>query len=258
MDEVPVSVVIITKNETRRIESCIRSVLGWADEIVVVDDESTDNTQHIAQSLGAKVLVRKMDIEGKHRNWAYAQSSNDWVFSVDADEIPTDELKKEIKQTIKDTKHVVFSMPFKTYIGKHWIRWGGWYPGPKVKLFRKSKFKYEEVEVHPKIKAQGSGGRLKQDVLHYSYEDWADYLDKTNKQTTLEAKKWYNYSFENPKKVRYKMNLIHALWRTLDRFIRSFIAKKGYRDGFVGFMVAYYSSLYQILSYAKFRDLKDR
>jgi glycosyltransferase involved in cell wall biosynthesis len=257
-EHMKLSVVILTKNEEERIERCLRSVLGWADEIIIVDDESTDNTRQIAEDLGAKVFIKKTDIEGKHRNWAYAQASNDWVFSVDADEIPTEELKKEIKETIKDTKHVLFSMPFKTYIGNYWIRWGGWYPGPKVKLFRKSKFKYEEVEVHPRIIFEGTGGKLKSDVIHYSYRGWGDYLDKTNKQTTLEARKWYNYSSQNPKKVRYKMNLIHALWRTLDRFIRAFIAKKGYRDGFVGFMVAYYSSLYQIVSYAKFIEIKEK
>ena len=124
-----------------------------------------------------------------------------------------------------------------------------------MKLFIKSKFKYEEAEVHPRIVVQGSCGRLKNDVTHFSYSDWADFLNKTNKQTTLEAIKWYKFSHANPDKVRYKMNLFHALWRTMDRFIRTFIVKKGFLDGFTGFMVAYYSSMYQIISYAKYREL---
>jgi len=255
MSEAGLSVVIITKNEESRIKDCLDSVLGWADEIIVVDDESTDNTRQIAKDLGAKVFVRKMDIEGRHRNWGYAQASNKWVFSVDADERPTPELKEEISSVIKNTTHTHFSIPFKTYIGDYWIRWGGWYPGPKVKLFLKDKFKYEEVEVHPRIIKEGTCGRLKGDVIHYSYKNWADFLAKTNKQTDFEAMKWYKLSLVDPKKARYKMNVIHALWRTLDRFIRTFLAKKGYRDRFVGFMVAYYSSLYQILSYAKYREL---
>lgn len=253
--KVSLSVVVLAKNEERRIVDCIKSILGWADEIIVVDDESTDNTCQIAQELGARVLIKKMDIEGKHRNWAYAQAKNDWVFSVDADERPEEELKKEIKEVIASTPHTYFSIPFKTYVGDYWIRWGGWYPGPKVKLFRKSKFRYEEVEVHPRIIVEGSCGRLKNDVSHYSYKNWEDFLDKTNKQTTLEAVKWYKLSLVNPKKAGYKMNIIHALWRTLDRFIRTFFVKKGYRDGFIGFMIAYFSSLYQIISYAKYREL---
>ena len=89
------SVVIITKNEETRIKQCIESVAGWADEVVVVDDESTDRTSAFARDLGAKVFVRKIDIEGRHRNWAYSKTENPWVFSVDADERPTEELKQE-------------------------------------------------------------------------------------------------------------------------------------------------------------------
>ncbi|MBN2120467.1 MAG: glycosyltransferase family 2 protein [Candidatus Omnitrophica bacterium] len=258
MQEVKLSVVIITKNEEDRIRDCIKSVRGWADEIIVVDDESADNTRNLAESLGAKVFVRKIDIEGVHRNWAYSKASNSWVFSVDADERPTEELKKEIKEVLKDTKHACFSIPFRTYIGDYWIRWGGWYPGYKVKLFLKEKFKYEEVEVHPRIFVDGSCGHLKGDVIHYSYRDWGDYFAKTNKQTTLEATKWYKLSLVDPKKAAYKMNIFHALWRTMDRFIRAFFVKKGFRDGFAGFMVAYFSSLYQIVSFAKYRDLKKK
>jgi len=255
MDEIKISVVIIAKNEGARISDCMKSVLGWADDIVVVDDESQDNTRQVAAELGAKVFIRKMDIEGRHRNWAYSQAKNEWVFSLDADERPTEELKKEIKQVIPNAVDSCFAIPFKTYIGDYWIRWGGWYPGWKVKLFKKSKFKYEEVEVHPRIIVDGSASRLKNDVIHYSYVDWQDFLNKTNKQTTFEAIKWYKLSQEDPKKARYKMNLIHALWRTLDRFIRAFLVKKGYRDGLTGFMVAYFSSLYQIVSYAKYQEL---
>lgn len=114
------------------------------------------------------------------------------------------------------------------------------------------------MEVHPRIIVEGSCGRLKNDVSHYSYKNWEDFLDKTNKQTTLEAVKWYKLSLVNPKKAGYKMNIIHALWRTLDRFIRTFFVKKGYRDGFIGFMIAYFSSLYQMVSYAKYRELIKR
>ncbi len=184
-NKVPLSVVILTKNEEKRIADCINSVSDWADEVIVVDDESTDNTREIAKSLGAKVFVRKMDIEGRHRNWAYSKAKNDWVFSVDADERPTEELKQEIASVINNTEHVYFAIPFRTYIGDYWIKWGGWYPAPKVKLFRRSKFRYEEVEVHPRIIVDGSGGKLNGDVIHYSYRNWGDFLAKTNTQTAL-------------------------------------------------------------------------
>ncbi len=259
MSKAEVSVVIITKNEEERITDCIKSVDGWADEILVVDDESTDKTQHIAQELGAKVLVKKMEIEGKHRNWSYQQAKNQWVLSLDADERVTEKLKEEISKVLASgTDCVSFSIPRKNHIGDYWIRWGGQYPSRQIKLIKKDKFKWEEVEVHPRAFGEGKNGELCGDIIHYTYRDWGDFLNKLNNQTILEARKWYNYSFENPKKARYKMNVIHALWRVFDRFMRTYLRKKGYRDGFIGFMVAYLSSFYQILSYAKYKELKNQ
>ncbi|HEC68751.1 MAG TPA: glycosyltransferase family 2 protein [Candidatus Omnitrophica bacterium] len=257
MDKLPVSVVILTKNEEENIANCINSVLGWADEIIVVDDESTDRTRDIAKDLGAKVFVRRMDIEGRQRNWAYQQAKNDWVLSLDADERVSKELKREIEKIVvkKNCEFTNFTVNLRNYIGNYWIRGGGWYPAPKVRLFLKDKCRYEEAEVHPRIISKGKCGRINADLLHYSYKGWEDFLNSLNKQTSLEALKWYKLSLKDPKKARYKMNVIHALWRMLDRFIRIFFAKKGYRDGFIGFIVAYFASLYQILSYAKYRNL---
>ncbi|MCF7899841.1 glycosyltransferase family 2 protein [Candidatus Babeliales bacterium] len=252
-----ISVVIITKNEEERITDCIKSVVGWADEVLVVDDESTDKTQHIAQELGAKVLVKEMRVEGAHRNWAYQQASNQWVLSLDADERVTEELKEEISKILNSNPDCVsFSISRKNHIGDYWLRWGGQYPSKQIKLIRKDKFKWEEVEVHPRAFSEGKNGELSGDIIHYTYRNWGDFLRKLDSQTTLEAKKWYDYSFKNPKKAKYKMNVTHALWRVFDRFMRTYFRKKGYRDGFIGFMIAYFASLYQIVSYAKYRELK--
>jgi len=257
--KLPVSVVILTKNEERNIEECIQSVVGWADEIIVVDDESTDRTVEIAKSLGAKIFARKMDIEGRHRNWAYQQAKNDWILSLDADERVTEDLKKEIEKILNPVcEYSAFTIPRRNYIGDYWVKWGGLYPSPQIKLFRKDKFKWEEVEVHPRALLDGKCGHLKNDIIHYTYQNWEDFLNKLNKQTTLEAIKWYKLSLTDPKKARRKMNFIHMLWRMGDRFLRSYIRKKGYRDGYVGFMVAFFASLYQIISWAKYVELKKR
>ena len=256
MSKIALSVVILAKNEEKRIEDCIKSVEEWASEIIVIDDESTDNTSRLAKELGAKVLVQRMDVEGKHRNWAYSKTDNEWVLSLDADERLTEELKDEMESTLASAPEFnAFTIPRRNFIGDYWIRWGGMYPSAQLKLFRKDKFKWEEVEVHPRAFLDGKCGHLKGDLIHYTYKDWASFLGKLNNQTTLEAKKWYKLSLTNPKKAGYKMNLLHALRRTFDRFFRAFIAKRGYRDRFIGFMVAYFSSLYQIVSYAKYRDL---
>ena len=249
------SVVILAKNEEERIKECIHSVSGWADEIIVVYDESTDATRGLARNLGAGVVIKKMDIEGKHRNWAYSQAKNKWVFSLDADERVTEGLKQEITELFSSTPEcMAYTIPRRNFIGDYWIQWGGLYPAAQIKLFRKDKFKWEEVDVHPVSFLDGKCGHLRGDLTHYTYRNWADFLKKLNNQTTLEAKKWYRVLLSEPKKAKYKMNLLHALWRTSDRFIRAFFAKRGYRDGFIGFMVACFSSLYQIVSYAKYRE----
>ena len=254
---VKLSVVIIAKNEEERIRGCIGSIKDWADQIIVVDDHSTDNTVKIAEELGAEVFVKKMEVEGAHRNWAYRKSRNQWVLSLDADEILTPQLKEEIAEVLSGQDiYDAFTIPRKNFIGDYWIRWAGLYPAPQLKLFKKDKFRWEEVEVHPRAFLEGKCGHLKNPLLHYTYRNFEDFFRKLNKQTTLEAIKWYKLSFVDPRKARYKMNFLHALWRCLDRFIRSFIVKKGYRDGFVGFMVSFSSSLYQIISYAKYWELK--
>jgi len=112
--------------------------------------------------------------------------------------------------------------------------------------------------VHPVSMTDGLRGSLKSDLIHYTYRDWSDFIRKLDRQTDLEAIKWYKLSLKDPKKAAWKMNTIHALWRICDRFRRTYFAKKGYRDGFIGFMIGYFSSLYQIMSYAKYRALKER
>ncbi|MBN1354209.1 MAG: glycosyltransferase family 2 protein [Candidatus Omnitrophica bacterium] len=257
MGKIGLSVVILAKNEKDRISECIRSVSGWACEIIVVDDDSTDETRSIAESMEAKVFRKAMAIEGMHRNWAYAQAECEWVLSLDADERPTAELKAEIKAVLSaNPPENAFTIPRRNFIGDYWIKGGGLYPAPQLKLFRKGKFRWEDVEVHPRAFLEGACGHLKNDLIHYTYRNWGDFLTKLNKQTTLEARKWYKLSADDPKKARYKMNIPHALWRTIDRFIRTFVFKKGYRDGFTGFMIAYFSSLYQIISFAKYRELE--
>ena len=135
------SVVVLTKNEERNIEDCLKSVDGWADEIVLVDDLSSDNTVKIAGNYTSKILSQKMEVEGKQRNFAYSQAKNQWVLSLDADERVTNELKKEIEEALsKETPCNGFTIPRRNFIGNYWVRYSGWYPSPQLKLFRKDKF----------------------------------------------------------------------------------------------------------------------
>lgn len=244
----PVSVVVITKNEEHNIKPCLESVYNWADEIIVVDDESTDHTVQIAGAYTGKIFHRKMDNEGRHRNWAYSQAKHAWILSLDADEAVTQELQTEIDQVLPGASCAGFAIPRRNYIGDYWVKYGGLYPAPQLRLFLKNKFKYEEVGVHPRAFLEGKTEQLTKDIIHKSYRDFAHFLAKLNGQTTLEAQKW----IETGRNMSFGV----AFWRMLDRFPRTYFRKKGYKDGFVGFMVAFFASLYQIISYAKYWEMK--
>jgi len=247
MEKIPLSIVVLAKNEEQRISKCLDSA-KFADEIIVVDDESSDRTVEIARQFTDKIFTKKMDLEGKHRNWAYAKARNLWVFSLDADEVITPELEEELSRVINSNpKENGFTVPRRNYIGDYWVKHGGWYPSPQLKLFRKDKFRYEEVSVHPRAFMDDPCGHLTQDLIHFSYRNFEDFLSKLNNQTTREAYKWFDQ--------KKPMRLGRFIWRTIDRFMRSYIKKKGYKDGFLGFVIAYFAGLYQFLSYLKYREI---
>jgi len=239
------SVVTIARNEEANIEECLKSTSGWANEHIVVDGFSVDATVKLASRYTDKIFQRQMDTEGVHRNWAYQKAKNEWVLSLDADEAVTEELKKEISKVITSkVEFNAYSIPLKTYVGDYWVRHGGWYPANKLRLFKKSKFRYEEVGVHPRVILDGKCGRLKKDIIHKGYAGFSDLFQGLEAQTTLEAQKWFD--------EKRKINAAGMLRKACDRFLRTYIRKQGFRDGMVGFIIALNSGLYQIFSYAKY------
>lgn len=248
MEKAPVSVVIIAKNEERRLEDCLKSA-AWAKEIIVLDDMSTDRTVEISRQFTDRVFQRQMDIEGRHRNYAYDLATQPWVLSLDADERITPELAEEITKAITDTSatHVCYSIPIKTYIGDEWIQGAGYYPAAKTRLFKKGEFRYEEARVHPRVIYQGTCGHLKKDIIHLSCQNIEQWFGKFNRETTLEAEKW----IIDGRKVK----MGNILRKTVDRFLKNYFGKKGYKYGFTGFLMSYFHGFYQLLSYAKYREM---
>lgn len=249
-EKVSASVVVITKNEASRLRECLESVSSWASEIVVVDDNSTDATRDIAKEFTPKVVERKMEIEGRHRNYAYSLASNDWVFSLDADERVTPALAEEIAVLLKNRPSFdAYTVPRKNFIGSVWVRHGGMYPSAQIKLFRKSKFKFDEnAEVHPQAYMDGPSGALKNDLLHYTYRDFTDAIAKLDRQTDLEARKWF--------REKRKIGVVRTLRKMTDRFCRAYFGKKGYKDGVPGLFLAVNSGMYQFLSFVKYWELQ--
>lgn len=251
MEKIALSVVVMTKNEEKNIEECLKSVKDWAGEIVVVDDYSSDATLDIVRKYTDKIYQRKWDMEGASRNFAYSKASYDYVLSLDADERVTAELREEIigifqKKPLFDG----YNIPHRNYLGNYWIRYGGWYPNAKLKMFRKDKFRYEESEFHPRAFLEGPTYTLRKDIIHYNYPDFHSLFAKINHQTDFEARKWV--------RDKRKMNKFICFWKILERFFKFYFLKRGYLDGFIGFFLAVYSGMYQFYAYCKYWEIKNR
>ena len=250
MNRVPLSVVVITKNEEANIERCLKSA-DWADEIVVVDSHSTDKTVEIASRFTNKIYKRNMDIEGTHRNYAYGLATGEWILSLDADENISGPLKEEITAFLRaeprPDKHDVYSIPIKTFIGDKWAKYAGWYPAPKVRLFRKGKFRYDNAEVHPRTFYEGSCGHLKGDILHYAYKDLSDIFSNLNEQSTLQAREWF--------REKRKFSTFKLIRTSCDRVLKKYFRKSGWKGGMMGLVLSAADGIYQFMSYVKLWEL---
>lgn len=252
LKKLPISIVIITRDVESNIKDCLESVL-WADEIVIVDNHSTDKTLDIAKKYTQTIYHDTWDMEGSIRNRAYARAKNQWVLTLDPDERVSSELHAQIEDFLTNgTDYATYSVAMKSiFAGKYWIRYGGWYPASRVKIFKKDKFHYEDAEIHPRaFLAKGEKeGRLSGDIIHYCYSDFTNVVHKMNVQSTLEAKKWL--------RDKRKMNLNLAFFRVFSRFFKMYVQKQGFKDGMIGFMMAWQWATYQLLSYVKYWQLKN-
>jgi glycosyltransferase involved in cell wall biosynthesis len=248
-EKFPLTVALIVKNEEKKLDECLQSVL-WADELVVVNDQSTDRTVEIAKKYTDRIFHRAMDIEGRQRNFAYSQARNEWVLSLDADERVSPELTEEIRRVLSEKNHQcnAYAIPIRSYLGKRWIRGAGHY-GARIRLFRKDFFRYEEAGVHPKVLLNGDCGYMKHDIIHFAYRDFADLLNRFNRETDLEAEKWILDG--------RRVSLPNILRKVADRFLKNYFLKGGWRDGFRGFFMSTLHSFYQLLSYAKYREKRE-
>lgn len=224
------SVIIIAKNESEHITSCLDSV-SWADEIIVFDSGSTDNTVEICKTYTPHVYETDWPGFGLQKQRALNQTKGNWVLSIDADEEITEELQIEIQQVIQDQKNTHgFEIPrSSSYCGKQ-IKHGGWAPDYVLRLFQKKYGEFSSSLVHERVIIKGSIGRLKNPLLHKSYTSLEEVLSKTNTYSSLGAKMLYD--------KRVKSSLTQAIFRALWTFFRTYIIKASFLDGNHGLMLA--------------------
>jgi (heptosyl)LPS beta-1,4-glucosyltransferase len=239
-----ISVVVCAQNAEVHLEACLER-LGRAGEIVVWDNESTDRTVEIAKRFTPHVHIKKMDIEGAYRNHTFTQTQYRWVMYVDPDERIPDALWDEIAEVIQSKEpYVGYSIPRKNmYAGDYWIQYGGLYPSPQLRVFLKDKFRFEEVEIHGRNFLDGPWRYLKQPLIHHIYADFGQAIKKINRQTSLEVIKW--------ERDNRPFKIFLMIRKTIDRFIKSYLVKQGFRDGFIGWMISFFSGFYQLISFFK-------
>jgi glycosyltransferase involved in cell wall biosynthesis len=238
-----ISIIVITNNEEKNIGRCLASV-QWGDEIIVVDSGSTDATVDIAKSLNARVIARKWEGFAKQKEFALQQAKHEWIFSLDADEEVTNELKEEILQTIR-LPHALngYEVPRKSFFLDRWIKNGGWYPGLQLRLFKKSKTRMNHRPVHEGFLVEGLTGLMKSDINHYTYNSLHQYIEKMNDYSSLDVMN----KIARGRVIRW----YHFILNPLSVFLRMFVSLHGYRDGVHGFLLAYYSAVHALAIYAK-------
>ena len=227
-----ISAYILTYNEAEKIEAAVSSVL-WADEVVVVDSFSVDRTAEIATALGARVVEVPFNGFGDLRNRAVAACKYDWLFSLDADERCTGQVRDEILKLIAGTPpHDIYLVPRRSYMMGRWIRGSGWYPNfRQPQLFRKDSMRYTLEPVHEgyKIHSGRAPGRLTNAIWQIPFRNFEEIIRKMNRYSTLGADKL------DLRRASMGKALVHALWA----FIKHFIVKLGFLDGWAGFVIAF-------------------
>ena len=225
------SAVIIANNESKHISRCINSLQNITDDVVVVDSGSTDDTPSIARSLGARVFLHTFEGYGANKNFGTLQTKNNWIISLDGDEVLSPELTLSIQNLIPEKGCVYALNSLVNYCGK-WIRHSGWYPIYKNRIFHKEDCRWNDALVHEDLTPLDNISiiKLNGDLWHYSYDSIAEHRQKSIQYGRLKGAEWIRTG-KHPR-----------LWKRWGApyfaFIRSYVLKAGFLDGAAGFNIA--------------------
>jgi glycosyltransferase involved in cell wall biosynthesis len=250
---VTLSVVLITQNEERNLPVTLESVMPLVrdgkGEIIVVDSGSSDRTIEIAQAYGARVFVEAWQGFAAQKNSAMAKASMDWVLQLDADEPLEPELAAEMEARLKASPAMNgFCIPRKNFFLGRWIRHGGFYPDPKLRLVRRGAGRFEEYGAHPTMKVDGPTGRLSHALLHHAYPTLRGYVDHMNSYSSTGAE------LAATKDLR-GFSIANIVIRPMLTFIYNYFIRLGFLDGREGLLLHLYHSVYVSWKYAKAWEL---
>ena len=242
------SVTVITKNEAPDIGAALESV-KWADEIVVVDSHSTDDTVSIARQHTDRVIVRDWPGYIDQKNYAAASASHDWILSVDADERVTPELAREIQTLMTGVpREAAFRIPRVTWHLGHWVRTTDWYPDYQLRLYDRRSAEWTGRYVHEAVSVRGATGQLRGELQHYAYRDIADHLETIDRYTGYAARQMHE--------AGQRAGVLQIAGHPPLAFLRNYIARGGIRDGIPGFIISSLNAYYVFLKFARLWELQ--
>ena len=242
------SVTVITKNEARNLPDALASV-AWADEILVVDSGSTDDTVEVARRYTDRVITTEWLGYGAQKNHAASLAQHDWILSLDADERVTEPLAAEIRNVLARAPSARgYRIPrLSHYLGR-WLRGTDWYPDYQLRLYDRRHAKWLTRPVHESVVVDGSVGRLSTDLCHYPYRDISHHLETIDRYTTLSARHLY----ETGVRSGATRLLVHPFLA----FLRNYILRRGIANGCAGLIVSILNSYYVFLKFAKLWELQ--
>jgi (heptosyl)LPS beta-1,4-glucosyltransferase len=245
---VKLTVTVITRNEAADIEGALQSV-AWADEVVVVDSNSTDDTVAIAARCGARVDVHPWTGYSAQRNHAAEIASHDWILALDADERVPPALAEEIRTLLTNGPTAGgYRIPRVSFYLGRWIRGTDWYPDYQLRLYDRRVGRFNGRRVHESVElSTGKPGTLRNDLQHHPYRDVSDHVLSIDRYTTLAAEEWYGQG--------RRIGVINIALHLPAAFLRNYILRGGFRDGAAGFLISILNSYYVFLKTLKLWEL---
>ena len=242
------TVTVITRNEASNIAAALESV-AWADEIIVIDAQSTDDTVAIARRLATRVDVRDWPGYGAQKNRAADLAANDWILSIDADERVTPQLAQEIRAVLGGPPSARgYRIPRVAFYLGRWIRSTDWFPDYQLRLYDRRAGRWNERRVHESVDIDGVPGVLRNELQHYPYRNLSHHIQTIDRYTTLAAED----SLAAGRRARASQTFFHPRFA----FLRNYVLKGGFRDGTAGLLVSILNSYYVFLKFAKLWELQ--
>lgn len=241
-----ISVVIITFNSVRTLRKVLAAVEGWANEIVIVDSGSTDETLAIAKEFDCKIFHRKFDGFGTQKRFATDQAKNNWIFTLDSDEIVSEELKLEIDEAMKNLDCQAFIIPNTLILLGKMMKYGRESKMLRIRLFDRRFGNYNTKEVHEEVEIEGKTKTLRNRVWHDSYVDLADVFQKANKYSSLAA-------IEMNKRGK-KTSILKIIFKFPIAFLTEYFVRLNFLNGYRGFIWAFSQAVYSTMKYMKLKE----